>query len=434
MATLAELQDRLLRLQDGLTDLRELIDRLGGGGGGDNNDDNNDAGDDAISELTAEIADGLREAQDDCELLQEDAADLALVDGGGGGGGGSSSGGPESTSGLGGAMPAAFSLHASPAPAAVTATTAADRHDRARLTDGLARLKRDIQAQHAAFRTARLRARDARAAAQRAARQQLLASYANAYDSGEEEEEEEEGEEEEKEGEDEGEGADDGRDKQTAHPRPSTKAAARGLVRGLVVAHKSDTWYLQTALYLLVATAAWLLFRRLLYGPLWLLVWWPLRTALGTAVWVGRHAGGSGSSSGNGMSLSSSSIGFVPTASLGVPTSADGAPEMMVHATPSAQADGSSGGNAAQGSGSLVDAVGQIVEGDGDGQAAAAAAGEAQAQGQGQGQGQGNVDEAADRPNPMKRMWEEDVEAAKYAEQQRRAQEEQDKARKKDEL
>lgn len=50
-----------------------------------------------------------------------------------------------------------------------------------------------------------------------------------------------------------------------------------GLVRQLIRSNKSDTWYLTTAFYLMVGTIGWLVFRRLLYGPLWWLVWQPLR-------------------------------------------------------------------------------------------------------------------------------------------------------------
>jgi protein transport protein SEC20 len=54
---------------------------------------------------------------------------------------------------------------------------------------------------------------------------------------------------------------------------------SRGLVKQLVRSQKSDTWFLQTALLILFVTAAWLVFRRLLYGPLWWLVWQPLKLA-----------------------------------------------------------------------------------------------------------------------------------------------------------
>ncbi|KAG5948392.1 hypothetical protein E4U53_006303 [Claviceps sorghi] len=65
-------------------------------------------------------------------------------------------------------------------------------------------------------------------------------------------------------------------------------ASSRDLLGTLVRSQKSDTWYLQTALYMLMTTGAWLLFRRLLYGPMWWLVWMPLRVLLG----VGSRAGG----------------------------------------------------------------------------------------------------------------------------------------------
>ncbi|WYZ34731.1 hypothetical protein EsH8_I_001007 [Colletotrichum jinshuiense] len=54
-------------------------------------------------------------------------------------------------------------------------------------------------------------------------------------------------------------------------------ASSRDLLGTLLRSQKSDTWYLQTAFYMLLTTAAWLLFRRLLYGPMWWLVWLPLR-------------------------------------------------------------------------------------------------------------------------------------------------------------
>lgn len=50
---------------------------------------------------------------------------------------------------------------------------------------------------------------------------------------------------------------------------------SRGLVKTLVTSQKSDTWYLQTSVYILLVTIAWLIFRRLLYGPLWWFVWLP---------------------------------------------------------------------------------------------------------------------------------------------------------------
>ena len=53
--------------------------------------------------------------------------------------------------------------------------------------------------------------------------------------------------------------------------------SSRSLVGQLVRSNKSDTWYLQTAFYMLAITICWLVFRRILYGPLWWLVWQPLK-------------------------------------------------------------------------------------------------------------------------------------------------------------
>jgi len=53
--------------------------------------------------------------------------------------------------------------------------------------------------------------------------------------------------------------------------------SSRKLANSLLRSQKSDTWYLETAFYIIVGTIAWLLFRRMLYGPLWWLVWMPFR-------------------------------------------------------------------------------------------------------------------------------------------------------------
>lgn len=57
-------------------------------------------------------------------------------------------------------------------------------------------------------------------------------------------------------------------------------ASSRSLASSLLHSQKSDTWYLETAFYILVGTIAWLLFRRILYGPMWWLVWLPFKFAM----------------------------------------------------------------------------------------------------------------------------------------------------------
>lgn len=54
-------------------------------------------------------------------------------------------------------------------------------------------------------------------------------------------------------------------------------ASSRSLANSLLRSQKSDTWYLETAFYILIGTITWLLFRRILYGPLWWLLWLPVK-------------------------------------------------------------------------------------------------------------------------------------------------------------
>ncbi|OKL57609.1 hypothetical protein UA08_07295 [Talaromyces atroroseus] len=54
-------------------------------------------------------------------------------------------------------------------------------------------------------------------------------------------------------------------------------SSTRALVSSLLRSQKSDTWYLETSFYLLIGTIAWLLFRRILYGPMWWLAWMPVK-------------------------------------------------------------------------------------------------------------------------------------------------------------
>ncbi|KAI0868393.1 Sec20-domain-containing protein [Hypoxylon argillaceum] len=74
-------------------------------------------------------------------------------------------------------------------------------------------------------------------------------------------------------------------------------SSSRALLGTLLKSQKSDTWYLQSAFYLLVVTIGWLIFRRLLWGPTWWLVWLPLKLLFRTAVGVSNTVGLRGSQS-----------------------------------------------------------------------------------------------------------------------------------------
>ncbi|KAL8728613.1 MAG: hypothetical protein Q9166_005266 [cf. Caloplaca sp. 2 TL-2023] len=52
-------------------------------------------------------------------------------------------------------------------------------------------------------------------------------------------------------------------------------SSSRSLVSTLVHSQKSDTWYLESAFWILVLTIGWLVFRRILYGPGWWLLYLP---------------------------------------------------------------------------------------------------------------------------------------------------------------
>lgn len=62
----------------------------------------------------------------------------------------------------------------------------------------------------------------------------------------------------------------------------SLLSKSKTLVGTLLKSQKSDTWYLQSAFYILLCTLVWLVFRRFLYGPLWWVVWLPVRTVFRT--------------------------------------------------------------------------------------------------------------------------------------------------------
>ncbi|KAL2154778.1 hypothetical protein VTH82DRAFT_3454 [Thermothelomyces myriococcoides] len=181
-------------------------------------------------------------------------------------------------------------------------------------------------------------------------------------------------------------------------------ARSRDLVGALVSAHKSDTWYLQAALRILLATLAWLLFRRLLYGPLWWLLWLPLRTGWRvTSKGVGYLASDGGVGVGISSSSSSSIISISsPTIALGeegtVPTVSIGLGETKEER----KTEGEEGEEE-----SMVDQVGRMVEDTLNRKDEMEE--KEEREGEGEAVNRTTTDDLEDRPNPKKRMWEEGV-------------------------
>jgi protein transport protein SEC20 len=80
-------------------------------------------------------------------------------------------------------------------------------------------------------------------------------------------------------------------------------ANSRSLISTLVTSTKSDTWYLVTTFYILVGTIGWLVFRRFLYGPLWWLVWIPLKLLFRLALFSLGIVGATSSSQSQSVSV-----------------------------------------------------------------------------------------------------------------------------------
>jgi protein transport protein SEC20 len=75
---------------------------------------------------------------------------------------------------------------------------------------------------------------------------------------------------------------------------------SRELIRDLVKKNKSDRWYFEKAIQILLGTLIWIVVRRLFWGPIWLLVVWPLKTIwwiFASAVGLGMGAGNSADTS-----------------------------------------------------------------------------------------------------------------------------------------
>ncbi|KAJ0107837.1 sec20 domain-containing protein [Diaporthe amygdali] len=116
--------------------------------------------------------------------------------------------------------------------------------------------------------------------------------------------------------------------------------SSRDLVGVLLKSTKTDTWYLQTTFYMLAATLSWLVFRRFMYGPLWWLVWLPVRLVFRTGSTAVGLVGGKpgatmevGVGSEGGQSAKVVGVGeegAVPTAQVGQGNKAADDPDSMV--------------------------------------------------------------------------------------------------------
>ncbi|ELR10358.1 hypothetical protein VC83_02191 [Pseudogymnoascus destructans] len=198
----------------------------------------------------------------------------------------------------------------------------------------------------------------------------------------------------------------------------SVLASTKGLLGMLLKSQKSDTWYLETAFYVLLATISWLVFRRFIYGPAWWLVYLPLKMFWNAWMGVFTVLGLRGASS--TVSVSSQSVGTMIMPASGtvaqVTMSGTDAPQVVRggrgNAKPPKPPQEDDEGRP------LVDIVGEMAE-------------DTRAQGQEQPQepaqpesNEGQQQEEQVQPNPKKRMWDSEVEARKEAEAEQKRKDE----------
>ncbi|KAI5205492.1 hypothetical protein E4T42_00376 [Aureobasidium subglaciale] len=199
---------------------------------------------------------------------------------------------------------------------------------------------------------------------------------------------------------------------------------SKNLLGTLVRSQKSDTWYLETAFYILITTICWLVFRRLIYGPAWWFLWLPFKFLLLKPLYLLLAVFGitGRSSAATAVSASSSvptqpTIRVQPSASGDRPTFRRGMDQRSANVIPVGGGGAKAGRNGQPQTqdpspeGSMSQDIGQMAE----------ASREQLPQQQGehkepQRRGDGTIlKERGDIPrNPKKKVWEEDVESAKH--------------------
>lgn len=196
----------------------------------------------------------------------------------------------------------------------------------------------------------------------------------------------------------------------------SLLSSSRSLLSSLLHSQKSDTWYLESSLWILIITISWLVFRRLLYGPGWWLLYLPTKLLWrSTFSIIQLLIGASASIVGNfkiasqsgALLNSSTSLIVKPSATGGIPKFDTGmaAPSINVGGggsgakdqeyRPPSQSQGNPEGK------SLTDEIGKMAE-------------ETQQQAR-EGNQKGTVlreRTSEETPNPKKRVWQEPVDSS----------------------
>ncbi|KAK5172182.1 Protein transport protein sec20 [Saxophila tyrrhenica] len=220
----------------------------------------------------------------------------------------------------------------------------------------------------------------------------------------------------------------------------SVLAASRNLLGTLLRSQKSDTWYLETAFYILLATLGWLVFRRLLWGPFFLLprfffnwfLWPPISVLLSITGLLGGSAAGTAAVSSARQGIS----GTTRPPLIVQPSAKRGSQPKFPEGMSGAHVPAGSGGQGAKRGkegleGRMSENIGQMAEesrGKAEGRVGEEDDGKVR-------RADGTVLKEREEPaNPKKKMFEADVEDAREAERRRQDENAGGSRRKRDEL
>jgi len=208
-------------------------------------------------------------------------------------------------------------------------------------------------------------------------------------------------------------------------------SSSRSLVSSLIYSQKSDTWYLESAFFILTATIGWLVFRRLIYGPGWWLLYLPTKwlyrlTLFVFQLFIGTISASAGAigAKNQSIALSQSSVS-ISTSLAQKPTGTGAIPKFPSgHVAPLIRAGGGGygakmpppneqGGQPSQREQkTLSDQVGEMAE---ESQKAPEKAAGKEEQQQGTILRERTAEDGP--PNPKKRMWEEPIEPSQEGRQ-----------------
>jgi protein transport protein SEC20 len=184
---------------------------------------------------------------------------------------------------------------------------------------------------------------------------------------------------------------------------------SRNLLGTLLTSQKSDTWYLETAFYILLTTIAWLVWRRLLYGPTWWILWFLPKMFFKGCFGILTLFGVIG---GQKAEIGLSAVVEQQTV---VHSSGTRGPKITMTGQPAPSIQVGGGGKGGPASShqasaeNMSEKIGKMIDDSGD--VPIDDEGE-----EGIRDGTMNGEEAEDQPNPKKRMWEEEKEVAEAAE------------------